>query len=230
MWIKICGNTTLEDAQLAASYGADAVGFVFAPSPRRVTAETVSRITAQLPKTLEKYGVFVGADFDEIVTTVEQCGLTGAQLHSASALAPRLRAHFAGRLDDRKLSIVRVLHYNAQIESQLDTLRQDPATDTVLVDSHTTTAVGGTGVNYDWQGARSIFNRCGGQLRLIAAGGLSPENVAEAIFTLKPWGVDVASGVETSPGRKHRERLRDFIWAARKAAADLSETHQPIRA
>lgn len=230
MWIKICGNTTLEDAQLAASYGADAVGFVFAPSPRRVTAETVSGIIARLPETVQKYGVFVDAEFDEIVSTVEQCGLTGVQLHSSSSLAPRLREHFADSRAGRPLGIVRVLHYNGQMEAELEILRQDHATDAVLLDSQTTTAVGGTGVSYDWHGARSSFSRFGGHIRLIAAGGLRPENVAEAISALQPWGVDVASGVEASPGRKDRERLRNFIATARRAAAELVETYQPSRA
>ena len=97
MWIKICGNTTLEDAQLAASCGADAVGFVFAPSPRRVTAEAAGRIIAHLPSTIEKFGVFVDAGFDEIVAAVNECGLTGVQLHSDSDLAAQLRDYFSER-------------------------------------------------------------------------------------------------------------------------------------
>ncbi|HVJ08841.1 MAG TPA: phosphoribosylanthranilate isomerase [Acidisarcina sp.] len=226
MWIKICGNTTLDDAQLAASHGADAVGFVFAPSPRRVTAEAVSRITPRLPETLEKYGVFVDADFEEIVSTVEQCGLTGVQLHSASNLAARLREHSASRL-----KIVQVLHYeplpngepmqSGRLEAQLASLLQNDAVDAVLVDSRTADAVGGTGVSFDWQEARGSFSRAGKHLRLIAAGGLRPENVAEAISTLQPWGVDVASGVEASPGRKDPDRLREFLATARRAAEEL---------
>jgi phosphoribosylanthranilate isomerase len=230
MWIKICGNTTLEDAQLAVACGADAVGFVFAESPRRVTAEVVSRITAQLPATIEKYGVFVDAGFDEIVASVEQCGLTGVQLHSESDLALRLRQHFGERPGGGRLGILRVLHYGQQIETQLETLRQDHAIDAVLVDSKTANAVGGTGVSYDWQGARSSFFRVAPHLRLIAAGGLRPENVAEAIYTLQPWGVDVASGVEASPGRKDAARVKRFIEQARTAATELKKTQQPAQA
>src|SRR6202451_3657303 len=107
MWIKICGNTNLEDARFAAECGANAVGFVFAPSPRRVEADLVRGIIEQLPPQLEKYGVFVDAGFDEIVSTVNASGLTGVQLHrtSDSLLPSRLRGHFAGRI-----TILRVLH------------------------------------------------------------------------------------------------------------------------
>ena len=111
MWIKICGNTSLEDARFAAECGANAVGFVFAPSPRRVEAELVRQITEELPREVEKYGVFVDAGFDEIVSTVAACGLTGVQLHrSSDALLPfRLRQHFAQF--PARLGILRVLHY-----------------------------------------------------------------------------------------------------------------------
>src|ERR1700734_4168142 len=97
MWIKICGNTSLEDARFAVECGADAVGFVFAPSPRQVVAEQVRKITEKLPRQVEKYGVFVDAGFDEIVSTVVAGGLTGVQLHRSSddLLPLRLRQHFA---------------------------------------------------------------------------------------------------------------------------------------
>jgi phosphoribosylanthranilate isomerase len=221
MWIKICGNTTLEDAQLAASCGADAVGFVFAPSPRRVTPGAAARIIAHLPPTIEKYGVFVDAGFDEIVAAVNECGLTGVQLHSESDLAARLRDYFSQRAEGTQLKILRVVHYTPQIETRLEALRQDRAIDAVLVDTKTANAVGGTGVSFDWQGARHSFFSVGAHLRLIAAGGLRPENVAEAISTLQPWGVDVASGVEAAPGRKDPARLKQFIALARTAAAEL---------
>lgn len=220
MWIKVCANTTLEDAHLAVDAGADAVGFVFAPSPRRVTVEQVCAITPGLPAEIEKYGVFVDAGVDEIISAVESCGLTGVQLHSATPrIAFELRQHFAS-----KLSIIRVLHFNADLLQQLENLRTDAATDAVLVDSRTATAVGGTGIAYNWQSARTSFSREGDSLRLIAAGGLKPENVAEAILTLEPWGVDVASGVESSPGRKDPQRVREFVMRARAAAKQLLAT------
>jgi phosphoribosylanthranilate isomerase len=215
MWIKICGNTTLEDARFAAESGADAVGFVFAPSSRRVEADQVRQITAELPPRVEKYGVFVDAGFDEIVSTVTTSGLTGVQLHrSSDALLPfRLRRHFA------QLGIVSVLHYRDQeFEQQLTELSQSQASDAVLVDSSTARAVGGTGTSFDWLGARSSFERVAPHLRLILAGGLAPENVEQAIYILRPWGVDVVSGVESAPGKKDPARVLAFIQAAHQAA------------
>jgi phosphoribosylanthranilate isomerase len=228
MWIKICGNTTREDALVAASCGADAVGFVFAPSPRRVSAETVSRITPFLPDDVEKYGVFVDASFEEIASTVEECGLTGVQLHSDTDVAIRLRERFDH--DGARLKILRVLHYSDMLEHQLNAVQQDRGIDAVLVDSKTAKAVGGTGVQYDWQRAGSSFSAVASHLRLIVAGGLKPENVAEAIHAMQPWGVDVASGVEREPGRKDPARVRDFILQARLAAAELEKIKQPAEA
>jgi phosphoribosylanthranilate isomerase len=230
MWIKICGNTTREDAMLAAACGADAVGFVFAPSPRRVTAETVSRITPYLPDNVDKFGVFVDASFEEIVSKVEECGLTGVQLHSDIDVAVRLRERFDREADGARLQILRVLHYSDRLEDQLEAMRQDRGIDAVLVDSKTAKAVGGTGVQYDWPRAGTSFIAVAPHLRLIAAGGLKPENVAEAIYTMQPWGVDVASGVEREPGRKDPERVKNFILQARLAAAELKKMKQPAEA
>jgi phosphoribosylanthranilate isomerase len=220
MWIKICGNTTLEDARFAAECGAQAVGFVFAPSPRRVEADLVRRITEQLPPQLEKYGVFVDAGFEEIVSTVNASGLTGVQLHrTADVLLPsRLREHFAGRV-----SILRVLHFmGPEFEQQLKELSRSE--DAVLVDSSTPRAVGGTGTSFDWHKASSTFLRAAPNLRVVAAGGLSPENVKQAIQTMRPWGVDVVSGVESAPGKKDPARVLAFIRSAQEAAAELQDT------
>ncbi len=222
MWIKICGNTTLEDVQLAVAHGADAVGFVFASSPRQVTAEVASKIIEQLPGTLEKYGVFVDANFDAIVNTVRVAGLTGVQLHAAdeTGLAARLRKHFAE--SEQEIRILQVLHYDAEsFHKQLHHMRAHSAVDAVLIDSRTATKVGGTGLAFDWNAARESFAREAPHSRLIVAGGLQPENVAQAIATLQPWGVDVSSGVESQPGRKDPARVAAFIQAARSAAAKL---------
>jgi phosphoribosylanthranilate isomerase len=229
MWIKICGNTTVEDAKLAADCGADAVGFIFAPSPRRVTRAEVNAITPHLPAKLEKYGVFVDAEFDEIVTTVLECGLTGVQLHSTpdAGLAQRLREHFSGMPQRGRLGILRVIHYSVELESQLEKIRQDLAVDAVLIDSRTATQVGGTGISYDWRSAQGSFLRSAPHLRLIAAGGLRPENVADAIATLQPWGVDVASGVEMEPRRKDAARVRAFFAAVRASEAALQKKPMP---
>jgi phosphoribosylanthranilate isomerase len=224
MWIKICGNTSLEDARFAAESGAHAVGFVFAPSPRQVEPNLVSRITQQLPAQLEKYGVFVNAEFDEIVSTVVECGLTGVQIHRSSdeSLPSRLRRHFAQRI-----SILRVLHYqnhDATFDLQLGELGQNGALDGVLVDSSTKRAVGGTGTTFNWLQARNSFLRAAPHLRLIAAGGLSPENVKQAIQLLRPWGVDVVSGVERAPGKKDPAKVQAFIRSAQEAAVEIVAT------
>jgi phosphoribosylanthranilate isomerase len=215
MWVKICANTNLEDALLAAEAGADAVGFVFAESPRHVTVQQVSAMTPHLPETLEKFGVFVDSGFEEIVQTVTECGLTGVQLHAAKdpLLAERLRGRFG-----TELTVLRVIHYSQDLEAQLKAAQADRNINGVLVDSRTATAVGGTGVRFDWQAARRGFLESASHLKLIAAGGLNPENVAEAIQTLEPWGVDVASGVEAAPGKKDPALVKAFVNAARTAA------------
>jgi phosphoribosylanthranilate isomerase len=235
LWIKICANTTLADAQLAADAGADAVGFVFAPSPRRVTAELVATIVPHLPRKLEKIGVFVDASFEEIASTVETAGLTGVQLHfdASPELSVQIRDRFG-----TKLRILRVEHfdtaspagvkgtgfspYNPESNSKgalaPETISSDPNIDAILIDSRTATAVGGTGKTYDWSlAANRLFQKEEVRKHLVAAGGLTPDNVAEAIATLHPWGVDVVSGVESAPGRKDPAKVRAFIANARAA-------------
>jgi phosphoribosylanthranilate isomerase len=217
IWIKICGNTSLGDALVAVEAGADAVGFVFAPSPRQVTAAEVAAITPHLPPTVEKIGVFVDATPEEIVSTVQACGLTGVQLHfdADPDLPTRLREQLGPGV-----RILRVIHFDlenaVQCATQLDGHARNPHVDAVLVDSRTSTIAGGTGVTYDWVEARkAIFGNVEARKRLVAAGGLNPANVADAIATLRPWGVDVASGVEAAPGRKDAAKVKEFIVHAR---------------
>ena len=213
LWIKICGNTSAEDALLAAEAGADAVGFVFAPSPRQVTVERVAAIVPHLPRKIEKIGVFVDASFEEIATAVQACSLTGVQLHCDARLEvpARLRQQFGP-----DLRILRVVHFESGAPDRVRAIASDHEVDAVLVDSRTATAVGGTGVTFDWESARrDLFKGPSAQVKLIAAGGLRPTNVADAIRILRPWGVDVASGVEASPGRKDPEKVRQFVTNAR---------------
>ncbi len=214
MWIKICANTSLDDALLAAEAGADAIGFVFAPSPRRVTAGHVAAITQHLPQAIEKIGVFVDAPFAEILRTVDLCSLSGVQLHGATEnnLPTQLRAHFGS-----SLRILHVVHFHSNAAGQIQRLAQIPAIDAILVDSRTASAVGGTGTTFDWESAQDNLFTKDRTLKLIAAGGLTPLNVAEAIRLLAPWGVDVASGVELSPGKKDPAKIRAFINNARTA-------------
>jgi len=212
IWVKICANTSLEDAQLGAEAGADAVGFVFAPSPRRVTAAQAAAIVPHLPAELEKIGVFVDATLEEIAATVETAGLTGVQLHfhAAQDLPARLKGRFG-----EKLRVLRVVHFEAG--SAGADLGFDASVDAVLVDSKTAAAVGGTGKTFDWTLAGETVFRSPGETKLVAAGGLTPENVAEAIEKLRPWGVDTVSGVEIAPGRKDPAKVSAFIAHARAA-------------
>lgn len=216
IWVKICGNTSLEDARLAVDAGADAVGFVFAPSPRRVTAAEVAGIVPHLPAAVEKIGVFVDAGLDEICSIVSECGLTGVQLHSEAG--PELPEKLRERLG-AELRILRVVHFDVgaaeQIAEQIAEHARNTHVDAVLVDSRTATAVGGTGVAFDWAEARKTVFGGAGRVKLIAAGGLNPANVAEVIATLRPWGVDVVSGVEVAPGRKDPIKVREFVERAR---------------
>ena len=222
MWIKICANANLDDANLAAEMGADAVGFVFAPSKRQVTAAQVASITPHLPRTVERVGVFTTQDANEIVGIVEQAGLTAIQLHGEpnAALAEELQRRFEGRI-----SLIQTIHWQvdadgssaAAVSRQLDQLNAEGVIDRVLIDSKVGQAMGGTGITFNWDEARSVLTQSARRLKLIVAGGLHPENVAEAIRRLNPWGVDVASGVEATPGRKDPERLASFIRNARES-------------
>jgi phosphoribosylanthranilate isomerase len=232
MWIKICGCTNLEDALLAVEGGADALGFVFAPSPRQVTTTQARHITAELPAQIERYGVFVNAPFSQIAATVSECGLSGVQLHRATDpdLPSRLREHFAGRMP--RLSIVQAVNISAQStqSTQSTDWIPDQGIDAVLVDSSSAMAAGGTGISFDWAGARESLLRMAAHSRVIVAGGLRPENVRRAISILRPWGVDVVSGVEAAPGKKDPARLLAFIREARQAEADLSVLPAEARA
>lgn len=240
MWVKICGITGAEDALAALDAGADALGFVFAPSPRQVTAAEVRRITAELPAGSERYGVFVDSGAEEIAAAVEECGLTGVQLHFAAD--PDLPLRLRDRLDRRHspISIVSVLRcatgVGAEEEADLDFdldldlegFASRSGADAVLVDSFTAGAAGGTGLRFEWRRAQRSFLRAGPRVRLIVAGGLSPENVAQAIHTLQPWGVDVVSGVESAPGKKDPVRVAQFLRAA-KAAGEAARKEQTSR-
>lgn len=214
LWIKICGTTSLADAELAVEAVADAIGFVFAPSPRQVTPEQVASITSKLPQSAEKIGVFTDSAFDEIFATILTAGLTGVQLHFDAPLdlTAQLREQFGSGL-----RILRVVRFHAESPAAAPTLFDDPNADAILVDSCSKTGAGGTGRTYDWDLAAETVFRAGAARKLIAAGGLTAANVADAIGRLNPWGVDVASGVESAPGRKDPAALRAFIASARTA-------------
>jgi phosphoribosylanthranilate isomerase len=236
-WVKICGTTNLEDALVAVDAGADAVGFVFyAKSPRCVTVETATEIVAKLPEEVEKVGVFVGPDEDPI-RVLRQAGLTGTQCYlstegvagsNASSTAidgdflpPHFRSlmafpmtFFGGDVGE----VERVLTGFAESRKRMPegVSIPDGFLDTFLLDSGNLRQPGGTGHTFDWKKARGLTEgmRKNG-LKLVVAGGLTPENVGEAIEILQPWGVDVVSGVEERPGKKDPEKVREFVKAVR---------------
>jgi phosphoribosylanthranilate isomerase len=222
MWVKICGNTNLEDAALAAELGADAVGFVFAASKRQVTAAQVAAITARLPQGVERVGVFDSHNPDLIANAAQVAGLTAVQLHGG--FDEDLLEHMCEILVDGE-RIIQTLHWplgdpssSLRVADELRRLDALGITDRVLIDSMVGVAAGGTGVAFDWAAARQVFSAAPRSVKLIAAGGLKPENVAAAIEKLAPWGVDVSSGVEASPGRKDPQMLARFIENARAVA------------
>jgi phosphoribosylanthranilate isomerase len=221
MWIKICGNTNLEDAELAAQLGADAIGFVFAASPRQMTAAQVAAITPHLPSHVECIGVFHSSDAQQIAAIVIEAGLTAVQLHGALdlPLAQRLAEKFKG-----SVSLIQTLHWTVdpatespaeQLASQIKRIARLGFVDRILIDSKVGAATGGTGVAFDWTAARALFASAPSGLHLIVAGGLNPQNLAHAIAQLNPWGVDVSSGIESSPGRKDHALLARFIQSVR---------------
>jgi phosphoribosylanthranilate isomerase len=227
MWIKICGNTTLEDTLLAADAGADAVGFVFATSPRRVSAGQIAAIMPDLPADLTKIGIFSTQDFDEIVSTLQSTGLHGAQLHGELdfSLAEKLRNHFGPGF-----FLIQTLHWDInsdparaedRLRNELRAVARHSDIDAILLDTRTASASGGTGEPLDWERAREVLAAEADHPRIILAGGLHPGNVRDAILALRPWGVDVASGVEIRPGKKHPEVLTGFIRAARRAFLEI---------
>ena len=223
MWIKICANTSLDDAQLAAELGADAVGFVFSPSPRQVTATDVAHITPHLPEGIECVGVFPALEAQQIASIAQECGLTAVQLHGGVnlELLRQLDEIFNGQV-----KLIQTVHWQvdgdganaAVVAEQLRQIDADGLAARVLVDAKVGASLGGgTGVAFDWDAARTTLAEASAGLKLIVAGGLRADNVGDAIRRLKPWGVDVASGVEQSPGRKSPEKLAAFIRAARNS-------------
>jgi phosphoribosylanthranilate isomerase len=219
-WVKICGITNLEDALVAVEAGADAVGFVFhEKSPRAVTAEKAREIVAALPARVEKVGVFVGEPAERIEETIEAAGLTAVQvsgMESAGVLAQRFGALRAQGKAAPKLIFV-VPPTGLTEAGVFVGFGAKEHLFAILFDSLSLDRAGGTGVCFDWESSREPIGRVGLMCRTLVAGGLTPANVAEAIATLRPWGVDVASGVEARPGKKHAEKVREFVKAAKEA-------------
>jgi len=202
MFVKICGITNEDDALLAVAMGADAVGFVFAPSPRQVAAQQVYDITRRLPVEILTIGVFRDEHPKLVVDTVSRAGLKGAQLHGNESAAAV--ADVAATLR----WVIKAYPAGSPRVAEAGGL----ATDLVLLDA----AAPGSGKMFDWTLAGEVPEG----VRLILAGGLDPDNVAAAVRSVEPWGVDVASGVEKSPGKKDPLKVKRFIERAKAAARE----------
>ena len=193
--VKVCGITNLEDALLSVKYGADALGFVFTQSPRKISPEVARDIILELPPFIFKVGVFVNSPLDEVKGIKSFCGLDLVQLHGdeepdyCSSLAPWVIKAFQVK-DESILSILPQYRVKAY-----------------LLDTYSESRRGGTGKVFNWE----IAHRAKGLGWVILAGGLTPDNVSEAILKADPYAVDVSSGVESQPGRKDPLKLSSFL-------------------
>jgi phosphoribosylanthranilate isomerase len=203
VFVKICGITTLEDARAAVEHGASAVGFVFWPdSPRLVAPEGVREIVEALPRTVATVGVFVNQPAEHINDVVGRTGLSMVQLHGDES--PDLAA-----------GIIRPVIKSVQAHEHASLTASWPERVTLLVDATDRVRRGGTGKLADWAAAAALART----RRVLLAGGLRPENVADAIARVQPYGIDVSSGVERSPGVKDHGRIAALLAAVRMAAS-----------
>jgi phosphoribosylanthranilate isomerase len=214
-WVKVCGITNLEDALTAVDAGADAVGFVFhEKSPRNVGMEAVSRIVEELPSGVEKVGVFVNQFEDAICSVADKAGLSAVQMHGDNE-DPHVADLVAQRRPRLKI-IAGISMRHPKPEGWAMIWRPD-AVHAFLVDSGGPPKLGGTGEAFDWQRESKRIELIARLGNVIVAGGLTPANVGEAMRILKPWGVDVSSGVESAPGKKDAAKVQAFVAAVRQA-------------
>lgn len=201
MFVKICGITNEDDALLSVAMGADAVGFVFAPSPRRIAAQVAYDITRRLPPEILTVGVFRDELPARVVEMAHKSGVKAVQLHGRETPAQCIEV-------GKQIKWV-IKAFGAGDENL--PLADQYGTDLILLDAPSP----GSGKVFDW----SLAGDAPDSVRLILAGGLNPQNVAAAVEEVQPWGVDVSSGVESAPGRKDALAVKRFIEKARAAAA-----------
>lgn len=215
-WVKLCGNTNLEDAQLCVDAGADAVGFIFCESPRRTDAAKARAIIRQLPAEVEKVGIFVNETVQQVVDTAREAGLTGVQLHgdeSTEYVKDLLRL-----LGDAKLKIIKSIPAALGRSSGLGYFDGgENFVDAIMVDSGLANLRGGTGQVFDWLRAGDFIMWLEQRVKVIIAGGLNPENVGAAISLFHPSGVDVVTGIEERYGKKDSAKVHAFVAAVRHA-------------
>ena len=206
--VKICGNTNLADATMAADLGAWALGLIFhEPSPRACGVDEATEIAAALRRRVELVGVFVNPELDRLATVADGVGLTMLQLHGDEG--PAFCAEAARRTGCKVIKA-------RQVRTQADLQAMEPFhTDFHLLDAHHEDLRGGTGTTFDW----GLVEQRRTPQSLIVSGGLTPENVGEAIAMTQPFAVDVASGVEAEPGRKDPDRLEAFLASVTERVA-----------
>jgi phosphoribosylanthranilate isomerase len=209
-WIKICGTTSLEDALSSIEAGADALGFIFAPSKRRILPEMAQKIIRELPPNIEKIGVFLDAGAHGIRQIVREVDLTGIQMHGEGEFPPEVYSYLPEDRRDKLKKIKTVIVWEG-FELRFDSYAAVPG----VIDAWLFDSGAGSGKTFDWHAVRAKLGERQGQF--VVAGGLTPENVGEAIRAFKPWGVDVVTGVEHAPGRKDPAKLKAFVAAVRKA-------------
>ena len=202
VYVKVCGITNLQDAHTAAAAGADAVGLVFAESPRKVSVEEAWEIGTALPDGVLKVGVFVDEKPAEILRIAAGVGLDYAQLHGDET--PEVVA----AVREVGLRVIKALRMREVVS--LEMLKYYEA-DLFLLDAYSEKLRGGTGERFDWELAKSLKGRD----NILVSGGLTPENVREAIRFFEPYGVDASSSLEDAPGKKNAERVRRFVNAAK---------------
>jgi phosphoribosylanthranilate isomerase len=200
MFVKICGITNEDDALFAVAMGADAVGFIFAPSPRQVAAQVVYDITRRLPPEVLTVGVFRDELPSRVIEIAHRANVKAVQLHGRETREQTIEIAKSIRW------VIKAFGSDSPHLQQAD----EYGTDLVMLDAPSP----GSGKLFDWSLAAEVPD----SVRLILAGGLDPDNVADAIEIVEPWGVDAASGVESSPGRKDPTKVRRFIANARAAA------------
>ncbi|MBM3847672.1 MAG: phosphoribosylanthranilate isomerase [Verrucomicrobia bacterium] len=202
--VKICGITRTADALAAVEAGADALGFVFTErSPRHITARQAASIIRHIPPFISRVGLFVDATMDDVALLMSETGIDALQFHGDES------PDFCDRFHCTTLKAIRVRN-----AASLKPIR-NYAVSGILLDAHVAGKHGGTGSKFDWSLALEA-KRFGKPI--ILAGGLKPDNVAEAVRSVNPYGIDVSSGVEASPGKKDIAKLRDFIAAAKGAS------------
>jgi phosphoribosylanthranilate isomerase len=203
VYVKVCGITDPEDAGKATRSGADAVGLVFAESPRKLGVEQAREIVATLPGSIMKVGVFVDEEPEEVLRIVREVGLDYAQLHGDES--PETVTFLRGE----GVKVIKALRVRGA--GSLAAMDEYEA-DLFLLDAWSEKARGGTGERFDWELAKSH----GGRGNILVSGGLTPENVREAIRFFEPYGVDASSSLEDAPGKKNGERVRRFVSAAKE--------------